>query len=50
MGELKTRPTDRDVTEFLNTVQDEEKRKDCFTLQLAINNRYLPICRLRQAT
>jgi len=32
MGELKTRPTDRDVTEFLNTVQDEEKRKDCSTL------------------
>jgi hypothetical protein len=32
MGELKTRPTARDVTEFINKVQDEEKRKDCFTL------------------
>ncbi len=32
MGELKTRPTDRDVTEFLNGIEDEEKRRDCFTL------------------
>jgi hypothetical protein len=32
MSELKTRPTNRDVTEFLNAVQDEDKRKDCFAL------------------
>jgi hypothetical protein len=32
MGELKTRPTDRDVTEFLNGIEDEEKRRDCFAL------------------
>ena len=32
MGEIKTRPTDRDVTEFLNGIEDEEKRRDCFTL------------------
>ena len=32
MSELKTRPTDLDVTEFLNAIQDEDKRKDCIAL------------------
>ncbi len=32
MSELKTKPTDRDVTEFLNEIPEEEKRRDCFAL------------------
>ena len=32
MGEIKTRPTDRDVTGFLNEIQDEVRRKDRFAL------------------
>ena len=30
MAELKTKVNDASVTDFLNTVEDEEKRKDCF--------------------
>ena len=32
MAELKTRRTDASVAEFLRTVADEERRKDCRTL------------------
>jgi hypothetical protein len=32
MAELKTKATNADVTAFLNSVEDENKRKDCFTL------------------
>lgn len=32
MAELKTKPTDESVTAFLNSVSDERKREDCFTL------------------
>ena len=30
MAELKTKETGASVTEFLNTIEDEQKRKDCF--------------------
>ena len=30
MAELKTKATEGDVTAFLNAVEDEKKRKDCF--------------------
>ncbi len=32
MAEPKTKPTDRDVEDFLNSVQDEKKRQDSFTI------------------
>jgi hypothetical protein len=32
MSELKTKPTSRSVTEFLNTIEPEEKRGDGFAL------------------
>ncbi len=32
MSELKTKPTDKNVEEFLNTIENESKRKDCFSL------------------
>jgi len=32
MYELKTKQTDDNVTKFLNTVEDEVKRKDCFDI------------------
>lgn len=32
MTELKTKPTDQNVEEFLNNLTDEKKRQDCFTL------------------
>lgn len=32
MAELKTRPTDASVEEFLNKVEDDKKRKDAFEL------------------
>ncbi len=32
MADLKTKPTDNDVTKFLNSVTDEQKRKDCFAI------------------
>jgi hypothetical protein len=32
MAELKTQPTDRDVVEFLYTLDDARKRQDCFAL------------------
>jgi hypothetical protein len=32
MAELKTKLNDDSVEEFLNTVEDEEKRTDCFKL------------------
>jgi len=32
MAELKTKPGKQSVTEFLNTVAPEQKRKDCFEL------------------
>ncbi len=32
MAENKTIPNDLDVTQFLNSIADEQKRKDCFTL------------------
>ena len=30
MAELKTKPNDEDVKDFLNRVEDEKKRQDCF--------------------
>jgi hypothetical protein len=32
MADLKTQPTNQNVTDFLNTIADEQKRRDCFTL------------------
>jgi hypothetical protein len=32
MAGNKTTPNDQDVTAFLNSVMDERKRKDCFTM------------------
>ena len=32
MAELKTKRNDRSVTDFLNGVADEKKRKDCLTI------------------
>jgi hypothetical protein len=32
MAELKTKVNEASVTDFLNTVEDEEKRKDCFEI------------------
>src|SRR5687768_9130444 len=32
MSDLKTKPTSQDVSEFLNGVAPEEKRRDSFTL------------------
>jgi hypothetical protein len=32
MSENKTTPNDQDVAEFLNTIEDERKRKDSFTI------------------
>lgn len=32
MADLKTRPTDASVADFLNSIADEVKRRDCFTL------------------
>jgi len=32
MAELKTKVTDASVVEFLNTIQDEQRRQDCMTI------------------
>ncbi len=32
MAELKTKPTDQKAEEFLNTLENEQKRKDAFKL------------------
>lgn len=32
MAELKTKPNDQSVTAFLDSVADERKRQDCYTL------------------
>lgn len=32
MGELKTKPTRKSVTEFLQTVTPEQRREDCFAI------------------
>jgi hypothetical protein len=32
MAELKTKPNDQSVEAFLNSVADEKKRRDCFTI------------------
>ena len=32
MADLKTKPNEADVTAFLNSVTDEKKRQDCFTI------------------
>lgn len=32
MAENKTKQTEQSVEEFINTVADEQKRKDCFTI------------------
>lgn len=32
MAELKTKPTKASVREFLDSVDDEERRKDCYTV------------------
>jgi hypothetical protein len=32
MAELKTKPTEQSVQQFLNTVEDEGRRRDCFTI------------------
>jgi hypothetical protein len=32
MAELKTKPTDQSVEQFLHAVEDERRRRDCFTL------------------
>lgn len=32
MAEMKTKPSDQSVEEFLNNIPDEKKRRDCFTL------------------
>jgi len=37
MSELKTKPTDKDVNEYLNKIENVKKREDCYKL-LAIMN------------
>lgn len=32
MAELKTRPTGASVEDFLNGIEDEQRRRDCFTV------------------
>ena len=32
MAELKTKPNDGSVTAFLDSVADEQKRQDCYTI------------------
>lgn len=32
MAELKTKENDASVKDFINTIEDEQKRKDCFAL------------------
>src|SRR2546423_275573 len=32
MADLKTKPTDQNVESFLNSISDDQKREDCFTL------------------
>lgn len=32
MSDLKTKPNDQDVESFLNAIEDEQKRADCFEL------------------
>jgi hypothetical protein len=32
MAELKTKPTNQSVEEFLNTIEDEQRRNDCFAI------------------
>jgi hypothetical protein len=32
MAELKTKPTTSNVSDFLGAVDDEARRKDCFTV------------------
>ena len=32
MAELKTKPTERSVEEFLNNIDDNSRRKDCFVM------------------
>lgn len=32
MAELKTKPTTKSVTEFISSIEDEQKRKDCRTV------------------
>jgi hypothetical protein len=32
MAELKTKPTTASVTDFLDAVDDEERRKDCYAV------------------
>ena len=32
MAQLKTQPNDKNVVEFLNTVENETKREDSFTI------------------
>lgn len=32
MAELKTKPTDNDVTAFLNRIEDQQKREDAFAI------------------
>jgi hypothetical protein len=40
MAELKTKPNEQSVEAFLNSVADDKKREDCFTiLELMIKER-----------
>lgn len=32
MAELKTKPTDASVTDYLNSIENEQVRKDCFAI------------------
>jgi hypothetical protein len=32
LAEIKTKPTTANVEDFINSIKDEQKRKDCFTL------------------
>jgi hypothetical protein len=32
MAEIKTKPTGNDVHKFLSSIEDENKRRDCFTI------------------
>ena len=36
--EIKTKPTSASVDDFINNVQDEQKRKDCFVLLELMKN------------
>jgi hypothetical protein len=38
LADIKTKPTDSSVTDFINNIADEQKRKDCFAILQLMQN------------